>query len=290
MNENLGLVCLLSTQTCKNAFNGIKSALSVSNEVLYNKCKEATIINIQNTIDTLHYCHENNIKYNRITSSLIPFDDLLDWEYDNKITEGLQAINKLSIHYNIELTIHPSQFAVLSSDKKNVIENTKKILDYHYKLCKYIGIKHIILHVGSAKEDCLERFIDNYMDLNKEIQDLIRLENCKHHSLNDVLLVSDLCGVDVVYDLHHQILSQNRILTANEHRLNAIRTMSRNKNKTICHISTGKSNPLDNSHADYISDVDYKIYSEALKGLDVVIEVEAKAKENAILQLKKTRI
>jgi len=288
MYKNLGLVCLLSTQTCKNAFSGIKSALNADKVTLYNKCKEAAIQNIQSTIDTLHYCKANNIKYNRITSSLIPFDDLWDWESDNTIIDGLQAINKLSKYYKIELTIHPSQFAVLSSDNPDVINNTKQILNYHYNLCKHIGIQHIILHVGSAKEGCIERFIGNYSSLPSEIQDLIRLENCKHHSINDIIMINDLCGVDIVYDLHHQILNQNRVLSAEEHKINLARVIGRNKNKTICHISTGKSNPLDNSHADYISDVDYKVYNEALQGLDIIIEVEAKAKENAIAQIKKT--
>ena len=286
MKNKLGLVCLLSTQQSKNAFTGITSAKKANPEVLYSKCKEAAIHNINMTIDTLHYCHNNGIRYNRITSSLIPFDDLWAWDSDKDILAGLKAIKQLSQHYGIELTIHPSQFTILSSEKQEVVENSINILNYHHKLTKLCGIKHIIIHLGSAKEGADSRFIDNYLSLPSDLQSLLRLENCPHHSINDIILIKDLCGIDIVYDLHHQTLSQKQALDSTQHIFNLTRVVGRNVNKTICHISSGKSNPFDNSHDDFINDTDKAIYSEALKHFDVIVEVEAKKKELAIKNIR----
>jgi UV DNA damage endonuclease len=276
-NNRLGLICLLSSQTNKKGFAGITSAKKSKN--IHEICRVATIENIKSTLDTLHYCHEHNIRLNRITSDLIPFCELWDWRNDTVVLEGLSNIKKLALYYDITLTIHPSQFVVISSVNDEVVKNSIDNLTYHKDLSLLCGIQHIILHIGSNQPEAVERWIYNYNRLDSTLKALLNLEVCHSHDLETILYVNSKCNVNVVYDAHHQRLHNNNI-NKDTHIDNIRRVMKVNNKQTICHISSGKSKPTDKSHADYISKEDWEVFKYVFSKFDnLLIEVEAKAKE-----------
>jgi UV DNA damage endonuclease len=280
----LGLVCMKHNQSFKKGFVGLNS-LKQSKEVT-RKLYEATKYNITQTYSNIQYCIDNDISAYRVSSEIIPFYEYWDW---GVVIPDLNKIKNLATKHNITLIIHPDQFCVLNSPDENVISASKVILNHHYQLCEHIGIEHIILHTGGVyndKDTAISRFIDNFLTLPIELQNLIRLENCHQYDINEVLLISDLCGVEVCLDFHHERIIHNEI-DITTHLLNLTRVISRNKKQTICHISSGKKSPTDKSHADYISEQDTKLIKTlSEKYPDVIFEVEAKFKNLAIDKIK----
>lgn len=276
-NNKLGLVCLLSDMSCKKGFAGIISAKKSKN--IHEICRVATIENIKSTLDTLHYCHEHNIKLNRITSDLIPFCELWDWRNDKLVLEGLSNIKKLALYYDITLTSHPDQFNVLSSVKDEVISNTIDNLTHHRDVALLCGIQSIIIHVGSVTEGAVDRWIYNYNRLDSTLKALLNLENCHNFSIDDILEINSKCNVNVVFDLHHEKTIHSDI-DKDTYIQKLRKVMKVNNKQTICHISSGKSKPTDKSHADYISKDDWEVFKYVFSKFDnLLIEVEAKAKE-----------
>jgi UV DNA damage endonuclease len=280
---NLGLVCLRHNQSMKKGFVGIKTFNKATELERFNKLEKASVENLQTTFNNIQYCIDNNIKGYRISSNLIPFSELWDWESSIFITYTMNRINKLASSNNITLIIHPDQFCIINSPDNKVVQNSINILKQHELLCNYMGIKHIILHTGGVygdKDKAITSFIDNYLNLSDSLQILVALENCHYFSANDIKLISDLCGVNTVYDLHHERIINNDVNTLT-HKLNIARLKP-----VICHISSGKSSVIDKSHADYISDDDIEVFSEVLKYYNGIIEVEAKMKDLAIIKIK----
>jgi UV DNA damage endonuclease len=263
--------------TNKKGFAGITSARKSNN--VHDICRVATIENIKSTLDTLHYCHEHNIKLNRITSDLIPFCELWDWRNDKLVLEGLSNIKKLALYYDITLTTHPSQFIVLNSEKDEVIKNSIDNLMYHRDMALLCGIQHIIIHTGSTTEGAIDRWIYNYNRLDSTLKGLLNLENCHNFSIDDILEINSKCNVNVVFDLHHEKTIHNDI-DKDTYIQKLRKVMKVNNKQTICHISSGKSKPTDKSHADYISKDDWEMFKHVFNKFDnLLIEVEAKAKE-----------
>jgi len=87
----------------------------------------------------------------------------------------------------------------------------------------------------------------------------------------------------LVYDVHHHRCNQDE-LTETEATQQAIATWDR---EPMFHISSpidGWSGPKPNRHHDFIAAADFPVFWH---DLDLTVEVEAKAKELAVLKLKK---
>ena len=82
----------------------------------------------------------------------------------------------------MRVDFHPDQFCILNSTRKEVVDNSVKILEYHYNLLDYLNIKNkiLVVHVGSSvfgKENSLKRFINTFNKLPSYIQKCIAIEN-----------------------------------------------------------------------------------------------------------------
>lgn len=262
----LGLVCMFDRKGMKNGINSIKN-------FDLTKVTEAALFNLDYTLECIRYCMENKFIF-RVSSAVIPYMDLWEWEKNEEILEKMAEIKKLSM--NIRLIIHPDQFVVLNSEKEHVIENSMKILSAQGKLCRYMGIRHMIIHLG--RMNAAKAFIDSFQRLPDEVKSILCLENCHYYKVDEVLEVCQILNLPMVLDVHHA-----RITNSENYNLNAVKA-SWKEQKPLAHISSGKDSFLDKSHSDYISAVDIKHFFWLFRDFDV--EIEAKKKENAVLKVK----
>lgn len=264
----LGLVCMLYGKGMKKGINSI-------NNINIAKLKEATLFNIDYTLNCLEYCFEKNLFF-RVSSNLIPYIDLWEWEKDKEILDGLKKIKITS--KKVLLTLHPDQFVVLNSLQEKVCKNSIEILKAQYKLGKYIGVKCIIIHLG--RSNASEEFIKIFRSLPKYLQNILAIENCHYYSVNETLKVAQILKIPMVLDVHH-----GRITNSKNYSLEEIKSSWKNKNfKPIAHISSGKTFEKDKSHNDFIIFEDVKKFSWLFENFNVA--VEAKKKNLAIEDLK----
>ena len=258
------------------------------------KIDEVIRSNLDDLEKIIDYNIKNNIHFYRLTSKLIPLATIDDIKFDY-INPYIKRYNRLAdkiINNNMRVDVHPDQFTVLNSTSMEVRENTLKILQYHASILQAMNIENpcILLHVGSnvfGKESSLKRFITQFLNLPKFIQDMIAIENDdKVFTLEDVIYLSKKLHIPVVLDYHHFLC--NHEMDDIEIFLDDI-IHSWNGRVPKMHFSSPKSRLKKEfrSHHDYIDGDAFIAFLEKIqtKVDRVDIMLEAKAKDEALFRL-----
>lgn len=159
------------------------------------------------------YNIKNNIQMFRISSDIIPFgsheaNKLKWWEL---FQEELVALGKKAQDNDIRLSMHPGQYTVLNSPNIDVVHRAAADLLYHTRFLDAMVLDEshkIILHVGGVygeKKSAMERFIENYKQLDERIHKRLIIENDdRQYTISEVLEISEKANIPVVFDnLHH---------------------------------------------------------------------------------------
>lgn len=223
-----------------------------------------------------------------MSSDIIPLATKDDVHFDyvsnyRDIYERIVA--KIRIN-DMRVDFHPDQFCVLNSIKKEVVENSIKILEYHYKLLYALGItdKTLIIHVGSGalgKDNSIKIFINTYNKLPKYLRDVVAIENDdKVFNVEDVLSISDIIGIPVVLDYHHYKCNKSDI------DIEKILNSWKNKRPKM-HFSTSRNSRNFRSHSEYVDSDEFINFIDEIKkyNRDVDVMIEAKGKDDALFRL-----
>lgn len=259
-----------------------------------NKIYDIIYKNLTDLNKILTYNIKNSIHFYRLTSHLIPLADHKDvnFDYKNKFSSEFIQLSKLINNNHMRIDLHPNQFAVLNSIKKEVVENTFRILKYQYDLLELLKIKNkvIILHIGSntfGKKKSIARFIKNFSLLPNNIKKCIAIENDdKVFNILDTLEISKKLNIPMVLDYHHHICNHDNI-NIKEYYQEIFNTWKEINPKI--HFSSPKSKLKKDmrSHHDYINVDDFITFIEDIKHLnyDIDVMIEAKEKDEAMFRL-----
>ncbi len=245
--------------------------------------------NIRLLRQIIEYNVAHNIYVYRISSDLIPFGThqyikALCEEVifqNEEMLEHFGRIRALKKFYNLRLSIHPGQFNVLSSPRKEVVVRSIEEINLQTRWIKELEGDNVVLHIGGVygdKEEALRRFQDNLRYIDTE---LLSIENDdKSYSVGDVCPLCQRLGLKWVYDYHHD--------RCNPSDGQSIQKWIRGYPPSKYHLSTGTPKVNCPSHADYISKKDYEAFIALLKEIpleeaDVIFE--AKKKDLAISHL-----
>ena len=248
----------------------------------------STIEHNLNSLDKqIDYNINNNIKMFRISSDLIPFGSSkingLDWQLIFKDSFSKIA-NKIKDN-GMRVSMHPGQYTVLNSLTEITVENAINDLKYHVDVLDSLETDlscKIILHVGGVygdKEDAIKRFIDNYQLLPQPIKNRLVIENDdKSYNIKDVLAISALINIPVVYDNLHNALNPT-----DEHRSDSewihecSKTWAINDGKQKIHYSQSNPNKKSGSHSDTINIDEFLVFNKTIKDdIDIMLEVKDK--------------
>jgi len=254
----------------------------------FDKLDKVIISNLEGLEKIIDYNVKNNIHFYRMSSKIIPLatKDDVSFDYVNKYKEYYDRIGMKIRNSRMRVDFHPDQFCVLNSTKKDIVDNSIKILDYHYNLLKCLGInkKILVLHVGSSvlgKDNSIRRFINNYSKLPKYLKEVIVIENDdKVFNISDVTMISDILNIPIVLDYHHHL--------CNKSDLDIEKIFNSWKGETPkIHFSSPRGVKDFRSHSDYINSDDFIQFIEMIKKYDVDVDImiEAKAKDDALFRL-----
>lgn len=172
--------------------------------------------NLDGLKEILLYNIAHNMLLFRISSDIIPFAshpvNNIDWT--TEFTPELNDIKKLINSSCTTVSMHPGQYTVLNSPKAEVVKNSIAELDYHCKFLDSItdDLQHkIVLHIGGiyeSKKQAMQRFISNFLSLEKDLQKRIIIENDdRMFNIEDVLHISNETGAPVVFDYFHHVVN-----------------------------------------------------------------------------------
>lgn len=259
----------------------------------YNKINRIIVENLTNLDKIINYNIENNIHFYRLTSNLIPLATLEEVKFDylSNFQKYYKKLAKKLEYSNMRVDMHPDQFCVLNSTKKEVVENAIKILQYHYDIMEALQIKNkiLILHVGSSvlgKQNSISRFIHNFNKLPLHLQKCIAVENDdKTYNAVDCLELCKTLKIPMILDYHHHICNSNNI-NISDYLQEIFNTWTITPK---VHFSSPKNHTKKDfrSHHDYIDVHDFIDFLNLVKpfNIDLDIMIEAKAKDDALFRL-----
>ena len=223
-----------------------------------------------------------------MSSKIIPLATKEDvyFDYINKYKDYYDRIGKKIRKSDMRVDLHPDQFAVLNSTRKEVIDNTIQIIDYHYKLLESFKIKNkiLVLHIGGntfGKDNSIKRFINNFNKLPSYLKKSLVIENDdKIFNVSDVIKISKELNIPIVLDYHHHNCNKSDFDMKDI--LDSWKDMI-----PKMHFSSPKNKKDYRNHSEYINSDDFISFIELLKKYDrdVDIMIEAKLEDDALFRL-----
>jgi UV DNA damage endonuclease len=291
-NMKLGYACInmtLGSQKPKITTNrGMIRKTFDSKGLTY--VSELALQNVRDLATVVSWNHRNGIQFYRMSSDMFPwmseyeFTDLPDHD---KISNILRGIGTMANEYGQRLSFHPGPFNVLCSPKQDVVDKTVRELNKHSQIMDIMGLSttpynKINIHVGGVygdKQSALQRWCDNFELLDDNTKSRLTIENddkTSAYTVRDLMYIHENTGIPIVFDYHHHSchpdgMSHKDALTL------AVSTWPTGITPAV-HVSEPRDDKNPRAHHDYIrTQVD-------TYGFDIDIMMEAKAKEQALLE------
>jgi UV DNA damage endonuclease len=255
---------------------------------------ELVIENLKDTLKVLDYNLSIGIYIYRLSSDSFPW--MSEYEFSDlpnfKLIQILmtQIGDKIKSN-NIRISYHPGPFNVLASENDSVVEKTIKELNKHAELMDLMSLEQstkypINIHINTTKPTCEEaaqRFVDRFPLLSESCKKRLTLENDDSPNQYSVKMLYDTVhtkiGIPIVFDQHHfnygpQDQTMEEALKLAHSTWGDVRPLTHISSPKTLEDNSGKQT----AHADYIYE-EIKTF-----GLDFDTEIEAKAKDLAVIR------
>ena len=258
---------------------------------------ELVIENLKDTLKVLDYNLSVGIYIYRLSSDSFPW--MSEYEFSDlpnfKLIQVLmKQIGDKAKENGIRLSYHPGPFNVISSQNDSVVEKTIKELNKHAELMDLMGLcqSHyypINIHINITKPTCEEaaqRFVERFPMLSESCRKRLTVENDDSPNQYSVKMLYDMVhtkiGIPIVFDQHHfnygpQDQTMEEALKLACSTWGDVRPMTHMSSPKTLEDNSGKQT----AHADYIYE-EIKTF-----GIDFDTEIEAKAKDLAVLKYRK---
>jgi len=292
----LGLCCIFRQEPIRFRQTTAAALVKVSREEQLGKLSSLCRANLASLSKAIEWVIANEVGAFRVLSPLFPrmthpdvsyaLEELPDHTFIRRQCEKIRARRR---ERDIRLSLHPDQFNVLSSPHPEVVKNTIIELEYQGLLAELIGAEVINIHAGGAygdKSAALVRWKNNFRLLSRRVQSRLSLENDdRSYTPADLFPVCSDLGIPMVYDVHHHRCLGDTLTIEDATRLSieSWRVLGREPYFHISSSRYGYDSKNPRTHAEFISAVDFP---EEWLAAETTIDVEAKAKELAVLKFK----
>jgi UV DNA damage endonuclease len=246
--------------------------------------------------DAVERCHELGIGAFRMTSQILPLAThplsgytLEQLDPSGGVAGAFSWAGALAQAYDIRLSLHPDQFVVLNSEREPVVRAAVRELELHGEVAEMVGADVIVVHGGGGiggVTTALDRLERGMALLQPRTRERLALENDDRcFTPSSLLPLCERSGVPLVYDVHHHRCLGDGLSIAEATELAFATWHGR---EPYAHLSSprgGWTGPNHRAHADYIDPADFP---DVWRSRTMTIDVEAKAKERAVLAVKET--
>jgi UV DNA damage endonuclease len=256
--------------------------------------EELSRMNLVGLLEILRWNVVHKIKVFRISSGIIPLAShpKVQWPWRQKLRQEISSVGDFARKYGMRLSMHPGQYIVPNSPRRDVVAAAGAELSYHAAFLDEMGLtpEHkIILHVGGVYDDreaSVRRFRENFERLPANVRRRLVLENDERsYGVYDVLDLCDSLGIPMVFDyLHHRAYAHH--LPNSDVLRRVYRTWTHRDGRPEVHYSAQKRGARTGAHADMIGVKEFVRFVNLLPRRPVDVMLEAKAKDRALLRLR----
>jgi len=290
----LGLCCLFVEQPIKFSTTTATHLLKMPQKERLQKLSRLCLANAEALKQAYEFCAQAGIGCFRINSQILPLKTHPQLAYlvkdlpDGKsIIATFRQCGELLRQHALRASLHPDQFVVLNSPNPQTVASSLAEIEYQNEVAEWVGADVINIHAGGGYGDkpaAHKRFAEAFARLSPSARQRVTLENDdRTYTPSDLLPLCHELKIPLVYDVHHHrclpdALSIEAATDA------ALKTWQR---EPMFHLSSpleGWQGKQPHRHHDYIDTADFPDNWLHLN-CDFTIEVEAKAKELAVLQL-----
>ena len=240
-------------------------------------------------------CRRLGIGAFRINSQVLPLSThpqsgyrLRGIDPDGSIEALFRRAGEAARDADVRLSFHPDQFVVLNSEREAVVASSVGELDYQAAVAELVGADTIVFHGGSTAGGApaaLERLERGIERLSERARRRAALENDdRHYTPADLLPLCRRLGIPLVYDVHHHRCRPDGLSVEEATALAAETWGTREPYNHISSPRDGWGAPNPRPHADFIDPADFPA---AWLGARMTVDVEAKAKERAVVAIRK---
>jgi UV DNA damage endonuclease len=290
-----GLCCIFREQPIRFVNTTATSIARMDRTDALAKLSRLCLANADSLMAALQFCSNHGIGCFRINSQILPLKThpqhgyaIGDLPSGPEIVARLQACGAFARELGIRTCFHPDQFVVLNSQRPEVVTASVQELEYQSEVAEWVAADVVNIHGGGAygdKAKAMEDFARNLHRLSPRTRSRLTVENDdKLFTPADLLPLCRAEGLPLVYDVHHHRCNRDD-LTEIEATEQAAATWNR---EPLVHISSpqqGWDGPNPERHHEFIN---VKDFPQCWRDRDITVEVEAKAKELAVLQLMET--
>ncbi|MGB9977990.1 UV DNA damage repair endonuclease UvsE [Methanobacterium sp.] len=248
--------------------------------------------NLDCLLTMLKFNVENNLLFFRITSRLIPFAShpIMDFDWQEYFKDNFNEINEFIHENDIRISMHPGQFVVINSKDPEVFERGLNELKYHSEVFDILNLDSTAkmqVHVGGVygdKEKSMERFIERYKNLDKNIKRRLVIENDeKSYNLSECLEINKKTKIPVLFDyFHHELNNTGEGLEGCFE--NFTKTWKAKDGLPLVDYSSQKPEKSKGTHIESIDLEHFKKFLKETSNFDFDIMLEIKDKETSALK------
>jgi UV DNA damage endonuclease len=289
----LGLCCMFRDHPVKFVTTTATAISRMKRPDALAKLSRLCLENADALLASLQFCADHGIGCFRVNSQILPIRthpacgySVADLPEADEIVRRFKACGAFVKKRKLRTCFHPDQFVVLNSQRPEVVASSIRELEYQAEVSEWIGADVVNIHGGGAfgdKQKALSEFGRTLDRLSSRVRSRLTVENDdKIFTPEDLLPVCQATGIPLVYDVHHHRCNKDG-LSVEEATEQAMATWTR---EPMFHLSSpmeGWDGPKPERHHDFI---DIHDFPDCWHGLDLTVEVEAKAKEVAVLKLK----
>lgn len=287
-----GLCCAFRNQPIKFSNTTATSIAKMKRSDALAKLSKLCLSNADALQLALQFCADNHIGCFRVNSQILPLKTHPDCGYEiEELPDGDEIIHrfrmggKFANKHGLRTCFHPDQFVVLNSPRPDVVEASIRELEYHAQVAEWIGADVINIHGGGAygdKHKALGDFAHNFERLSSGVRDRLTVENDdKIFTPSELFPVCQAIEIPLVFDVHHHRCNPDG-LSVKQATEKAMSTWNR---KPLFHVSSplnGWKGAKPQRHHDFI---DLKDFPDCWRKQSITVEIEAKAKELAVMKL-----
>lgn len=235
---------------------------------------------------------QHGLLFLRITSDLVPLashpQNRFPW--DEAFAERFGEIGALIRSLGMRISMHPGQYTLLNSPRKEVVAAAVRDLAYHARVLDLLGLDRtakIQIHVGGVYGDkarAMERFVRAVEALPPGIRERLAVENDeKFYTVSEVLRLCRITGLPAVFDVFHHELNPDGTSVAEA--LAAQReTWGPEDGLPIVDYSSPLPGGRPGSHAHELNEAHFLRFLEESRPHDFDLMLEVKDKERSALR------